>query len=142
MFDEKSYMWFLGELFKSKLKLKILDIAFCKADHIEVIYFTDNDGTVSVAPNRSLLIRDVLRKFVSIRTNGLEKREFTKPILYATYSLSKKIYYSSDVQEIIRKDIKQPNLRELIIFQEYSHDYSIFYTLELEFDGEGLISTL
>ena len=73
MFDEKSYMWFLGELFKSKLKLKILDIAFCKADHIEVIYFTDNDGTVSVAPNRSLLIRDVLRKFVSNRTNGLEK---------------------------------------------------------------------
>ena len=78
MFDEKSYMWFLGELFKSKLKLKILDIAFCKADHIEVIYFTDNDGTVSVAPNRSLLIRvhqaNSVRDILLIKENLLLKR--------------------------------------------------------------------
>ena len=142
MFEEKTYMWFLGELFKLKFKLKILDIAFCKADHIELVYFTDHDGTVSASPNKSLLIRDVLKKFLSNRTNGLETRDFTKPILYASYCLSKKIYYSNELQEIIRKDIKQPNLKELIICQECSHDYSIFYTLELEFDGEGLVSSL
>lgn len=142
MFEEKTYLWLLHELFRAKTKLKILDIAFCKADSVENVFFTDNEGSVNILANKHFSVRDALKTFLSKRISGLENKNSPKPIVYVTYCLSKKVLFYSEIQEILRKDLKQTNLKEIVLFQEYCHDYSTFYTLELTFDGEGLASSL
>lgn len=84
----------------------------------------------------------MLKKFLGKRVNGLESPDHLKPVAYAVYSLSKKILFNNDIQDVLRRDAKQNNLKEIYLFQEVAHDYSVYYTLELVYDGDGLISDI
>lgn len=142
MFEVKKYQWFLSELSKIKSKLKILEISFIKSDQVDSSFFTNNEGTITSASLKTQSIREILERYLNRRMNGLENSETIKPVVYMMFASHKKIAFINDVKDLIRKDQKLHNLKELILFQESQHDYSIFYTLELYYDGEGLESTL
>ena len=139
MFEEKNYMWLLGEFARSKSKLKIIEIAFCKAEQVEASYFTDQEGIVVLSSNSKQTSKDILRKFLSKRINGLEQQPYVKPVAYANFSLHRKVFFCEDVMEILKKNVKHNNLKELFLFQEYNHEYNIYYTTELIYDGQELL---
>lgn len=140
MFEEKKYFWLLTELAKVKARIKILDVSFLKSDQIDSSFTTNSDGFIASVTCKNQTARDVLKKYLIKRSNLHESSEIIKPVAYATFSLTRKVLYVTEVQEIVRKDIKMLNLKELYMFQEYHHEFNVYYSLELKYDGEGLAS--
>ncbi|OMJ91588.1 hypothetical protein SteCoe_5846 [Stentor coeruleus] len=140
MFEEKKYFWLLTELAKVKARIKILDVSFLKSDQIDSSFTTNSDGYIVSVSCRNQTARDVLKKYLTKKSHLHESSEIIKPVAYATFPLTRKVLYVTEVQEIIRKDIKMLNLKELYMLQEYHHEFNVYYSLELKYDGEGLAS--
>lgn len=142
MFETKKYQWLLSELSKSKAKLKFLEATFIKSGQVESSFNTGSEGIISSSQNKGTSIKDTLEKYLFKRMNGLESSETIKAVAYMLFASYKRVVYINDVKELLRKDQKLHNLKEIILIQEYQHEPTTFYTLELYYDGEGLVSTL
>lgn len=140
MFEEKKYSWLLAECAKIRARIKILDVGFLKSDQIDSSYTTNSDGFIASVSSKNQTTREMLKKYLAKRTNILDSSLVVKPIAYAAYSLIRKVFYSTDVHEIIRKESKMLNLKEIYLFQDYYHEHNIYYSVDIAFDGEGLVS--
>lgn len=142
MFEVKKYQWVLSELSKLKSKLKLLEVTFIKSGQVESSFSTGQEGMIVSLQNKGSFIKETLERYFLKRMNGLENSETIKPIAYMIYASHKRVVYINDVKDLLKKDQKLHNLKEIILYQEYQHEPTTFYTLELYYDGEGLVSSL
>ena len=142
MFQYKKYSWLLTELHQHKANLKILNVIFLKHSSANSIFFTDPEGILTLHIRRSLKIKEYLGKFFTKKLASPESFDSSKPILYLVYPTYKKPITIIELKEVLKKDFKLSSVKEIIFTQDYQHESSTFYSVEIIFDGEGLKTLL
>ena len=142
MFEVKKYAWLLSELTKQKANLRILDIYFLKLESIQSSFKTSADGLITTQGFKQISIKEALEKVFCKKLISIDNLELSKPVIYVRYPTYKKIISVNELRDLMKKEQKLHSVKEMILMQDYQHGYSQYYSVDLVFDGEGLITSI
>lgn len=142
MFEVKKYVWLLSELAKQKANLRILDIYFLKLESIQSSFITSADGLITTLASKQVSIKEALEKVFYKKLISIDNIELSKPIIYVCYPTYKKIISVNELRDLMKKEQKLNSVKEIILMQDYQHGCSQYYSVELVFDGEGLVTSI
>lgn len=141
MFHYKKYQWLLTELHHHKASIKILNITFVNNSSVLCSFSTGPDGILSCNPKKPALLKDYLEHFLTKKLSS-ESFDISKPILYIVFPTYKKQLTLTELKEMLKRDSKLSSVKSIIFIQDLQHNYSIYYSAEANFDGEGLKTIL
>lgn len=139
--EEKSFAWLLSELSKTRLTVRILEVAVCRGTKLLSWYYNDPLGVIcrrQIKQNSKSKI--VLSQFLNQRSPVLEEYNPDKIVAYLYHLKGIRMVKAKEAIELAENQLHGLQVRSIHLALPTSEDFSLIFRLRANYENGELVN--